>query len=75
MEFTLRVPAYNCHTFCQEYSSNSTIIDTEVKYATIYKMVQRTNREQNIRWNYIIGLKRSKLVTEQMKTKAGSLML
>jgi hypothetical protein len=52
----VKVTADMCETFCINYGGNAAVIDTDEKYKTVYKMTQKTNKEQNVKGNYVIGL-------------------
>jgi hypothetical protein len=52
-----------CDTFCIAYGGKITVIDTEEKYQIIYIMVQKINKEKNIRGNYLTGLEQCKKIS------------
>jgi hypothetical protein len=60
----LKLTARGCFDFCTLYGGNTSVIDEEEKYETVYKMTQKTNAEQSVRGNYVIGLEQSKLISE-----------
>jgi hypothetical protein len=57
----VKVLVDRCETFCVRYGGNAAVIDTDERYETVYKMTQKTNKEQNVKGEYVIGLQ-SKLM-------------
>lgn len=59
----VKLQATQCGLFCRAYGGITAIIDTKQEYGTVYRMIQKTNKEHSFRENYVIGLERSKLIS------------
>jgi hypothetical protein len=59
---SLKLRAGECDGFCQVYDGNAAVIDIAEKYEAVYKLIQKTNEEQSVTGQYVIGLKQSKSI-------------
>jgi hypothetical protein len=40
----IKLQACDCSVFCEEYGGNIAVLDTEEKFKTVYKMIQKTSK-------------------------------